>query len=226
MNFAPTLAALAGGRLSAAPPIQRLGVFGAICLAHLLLLFALSLGGVLPQPAAVEALQAVLLPKAPDPETAPTPPSLPLDLMRPTVTLPEPVPIKIEVEPDPTHAPITLAAAIPEPPRAAAPQSQAATAPLVVTSVQYLRPPRPRYPPAARLSRLQGVVQLRVLVDVGGRAREVLVERSSGHEALDLAAAASVREALFKPYELNGEPRSVLVIVPIEFSLQVRAARH
>jgi periplasmic protein TonB len=78
----------------------------------------------------------------------------------------------------------------------------------------------PHYPPAARHSLQQGVVQLRVLVGEDGRARDIELLRSSGHTLLDEAARQCVREALFRPYLLNGVARAVLVVVPIEFTLR------
>jgi periplasmic protein TonB len=92
--------------------------------------------------------------------------------------------------------------------------------PVEVSRVEYVRPPVPRYPPAARRSLQQGVVQLRVLVGEDGRARDIELLRSSGHTLLDEAARQCVREALFRPYLLNGVARAVLVVVPIEFTLR------
>jgi protein TonB len=93
-------------------------------------------------------------------------------------------------------------------------------APLMVSQVDYLRMPSPRYPPLARRARHEGLVELRVLIDMDGHAREIWIHRSSGYPDLDKAAQESVYAALFRPYSVNGAARSVVVIVPIEFSLK------
>jgi TonB family protein len=66
------------------------------------------------------------------------------------------------------------------------------------------------------------MVHVRALVDVDGHAREVSVARSSGFELLDRAACDAVLGALFKPYRRNNVARSMVVIVPVNFSLTVR----
>jgi protein TonB len=66
-------------------------------------------------------------------------------------------------------------------------------------------------------------VSLRVLIDEGGHAADVRVERSSGFPRLDEAARLAVVRALFKPYLEAGVAQRAIVIIPIEFSLNSRA---
>ena len=96
--------------------------------------------------------------------------------------------------------------------------------PLKVSFVDYVLPPAPRYPLAARRAHSEGITEVLVLVDESGRARSVQIYRSSGHDTLDQAALDAVRGAVFRPYTENGVARSVQVIVPISFSLNVRVA--
>ncbi len=98
-------------------------------------------------------------------------------------------------------------------------------APVVVDRVDYLRPPAPSYPPAAKRARVQGIVMLHVVIDHDGKPREVRIHESSGSEQLDAAARASVMSALFRPYRENGVPRLAQVLVPVQFSLSIRTAR-
>jgi periplasmic protein TonB len=63
-----------------------------------------------------------------------------------------------------------------------------------------------------------------VVVGTDGRVIDLLVEQSSGFGPFDEAACSAVRAALFKPYTVNGEPRVVLVRIPINFSLRRRGA--
>lgn len=92
-----------------------------------------------------------------------------------------------------------------------------------VSLVEYLRPPAPRYPHESRKRKSQGIVVLRVLIDADGAPAAIDIERSSGDARLDEAAREAVSRALFKPYREDGVARRVLVSVPIEFSLRVRA---
>lgn len=150
---------------------------------------------------------------------APAPPQVKLADVRPVDIVAPIVDISI-TEPAPNA--ITVA-----PPKATPPAPVVASnadIPVMVDGVDYMRPPSPHYPQSARRARVQGTVLLRVLIDRDGRPREVRVHRSSGSQQLDSAACDSVREALFKPYRENGEPRSAQVIIPIEFSLTIRTA--
>ena len=62
-------------------------------------------------------------------------------------------------------------------------------------------------------------------MDVDGRPREVEVARSSGFALLDKAACEAVLGALFKPHRRNNVARRMVVIVPVDFFLNVRVAR-
>ena len=57
---------------------------------------------------------------------------------------------------------------------------------------------RPGYPFISRKLGEEGDVVLTVLVTPEGRAREVSLKTSSGHERLDLAAASFAREARYQ----------------------------
>ncbi|HEY5808906.1 MAG TPA: TonB family protein [Povalibacter sp.] len=102
--------------------------------------------------------------------------------------------------------------------------SSDASAPRLISTVEYLRQPVPRYPPQSRKLREQGLVVLRVLIDERGAACSVEVETSSGHERLDHAAREAVSRAAFRPYVEDGLPRRAFVLIPIEFSLNHTAA--
>ncbi len=74
---------------------------------------------------------------------------------------------------------------------------------------------RPSYPLISRKLREQGEVVLAILVTPDGRAREVSLKSSSGHERLDLAAASFAREARYQPV-----PAEALRELRIKFSLE------
>lgn len=101
---------------------------------------------------------------------------------------------------------------------------QDAGAPRLISAVEYVRQPSPRYPPQSRRLREQGLVVLRVLIDEQGTARTIEIESSSGHARLDDAARDAVARAVFRPYVEDGAPRRALVLIPIEFALNRSAA--
>jgi periplasmic protein TonB len=89
--------------------------------------------------------------------------------------------------------------------------------PKLISTIEYLRPPAPRYPRTARALGQRGLVILRALIDVTGHATDVIVHRSTGYPSLDEAARRAVLEAAFKPYEENGRRQPAFVLIPIEF---------
>ncbi len=207
----------------------RAGLFAAICAGHVAMLAALLAARTeAPAPVTNTALQAILLTEAPQPEA---PVTIDTTLARITAAPTAEPEIEFDLPIDPSPTAITLAAPAAAPATIEATDSPAAAAPgvespLLVSSVEYLRPPVPRYPATAKQARLAGLVQLLVLVETDGSARDIRIERSSGSPLLDRAAIDSVRAARFKPYTVNGVARQVVVVVPIEFSMRIRAARR
>jgi TonB family protein len=76
----------------------------------------------------------------------------------------------------------------------------------------------PEYPPAARDAKIEGTVLLQALVGKDGRVSDTKIVKSI--PGLDEAAAACVRQWVFKPARAKGEPVAVWVAVPVRFSLQ------
>ena len=134
----------------------------------------------------------------------------PLELREPLV-----VPIDVPIDAAPSTRQIMARAMTARPVQASRPSS----APKLISSVEYVREPAPRYPPQSRRLREQGLVVLRVLIDEKGQACSIEVESSSGYARLDHAAKEAVARAAFRPYVEDGEPRRALVLIPIEFSL-------
>lgn len=115
-------------------------------------------------------------------------------------------------------APVAAAApAAPVAPPVAAPAG--GTTPMVITTVQYVRPPRVEYPMASRRLGEQGRVVVRVLIDRNGKAERVELQQESRYPRLNDAALKAAREALYRPYSENGEPQAVWALVPMLFEL-------
>jgi protein TonB len=169
----------------------------------------------------------LLAPPAPPP---PPPPPAPV-LRKPTPRPPPVIATPPAPTPDPTPS-FVVPAPEPPPPVAAAPEPPPAPPappappppppePKVIpaTAVRYVAPPAPVYPAQSQRMKEQGRVLLRVEIGADGRARQVLVSRSSGHARLDESAASAVRQARFAPYTENGVALVVWTNVPIDFEL-------
>lgn len=77
----------------------------------------------------------------------------------------------------------------------------------------------PRYPGTALKRRLQGSVDLAVLVNADGQAAEVNVIRSSDHPVLDRAAVVAVSQWTFEVDRIDGQPVPGWAQVPISFRI-------
>ena len=85
--------------------------------------------------------------------------------------------------------------------------------------VGYAYSPKPEYPDSARREGKEGRVILRVLVDEQGRSKSVEVNRSSGSQALDHAAANTMQRWRFSPARSGDTPVESWVKIPIDFRL-------
>ena len=158
-------------------------------------------------------------PAPPKPQPKRPPPPAPVLTAPPT---PAPAPF---VAPPPPVEPPPPAPAEPAPPVAAPAPPTPAPAPLPpkqvsASAVQYVRPPQPVYPLQSKRLGERGLVVLRVVVDVQGRPKQISVEQSSGFRRLDEEALRAMREARFKPYMEDGQPREVSVPAPINFEME------
>ena len=109
---------------------------------------------------------------------------------------------------------IAAAPAPPEPPPAPQPKVIPASA------VQYLEPIELEYPRLSRKLGETGRVLIRIFIDEAGLAKNVQVNRSSGHPRLDEAALSAVQKARFKPYTENGRAVAGWAFIPLEFELE------
>jgi periplasmic protein TonB len=78
----------------------------------------------------------------------------------------------------------------------------------------------PLYPESARRRRIEGRVVLRVSVSSDGAPLNVAVLQGSGHDNLDEAAAAAVRQWRFVPATRGGVPVEAPADVPVQFRLE------
>jgi protein TonB len=86
--------------------------------------------------------------------------------------------------------------------------------------VQLARPihrVEPRYPALARQARISGEVELAGVIGTDGRIHELKVVR--GHPLLVHAALDAVRQWIWAPTTLNGDPVEVIAPIIVTFVL-------
>ncbi len=149
-----------------------------------------------PVPAPASARQPVKAP-APAPliAAAPTATPAPQAFVAPTAEAVTP-PVAVSAEPV-APAPVV---AVSLPPAAPAPKQ------LPSSAVRYLTEPQLTVPLLSRRLGEQGMVHVRVLVDVRGRLKEASLRKSSGFARLDQQALQDIRSARFAPHLENGQP--------------------
>jgi len=86
-----------------------------------------------------------------------------------------------------------------------------------IVTPKILKKVQPEYPPLATAARIQGLVIIEAHVDVNGRVRTATVLR--GVTLLDEAALTAVKQWIYKPLLLNGEPTEFILTVTVVFSL-------
>lgn len=64
---------------------------------------------------------------------------------------------------------------------------------------------KPHYPAASLAAKHEGTVALGFLVDATGAVLEAKINRSSGHEPLDIAARDAIKLCKFKPAQKDGQ---------------------
>ena len=75
----------------------------------------------------------------------------------------------------------------------------------------------PVYPPLARQARIQGVVLLQAQISKDGRIENL--QLISGHPMLAPSAIEAVKQWVYRPYLLNGEPCEVDTQIQVNFTL-------
>ena len=82
---------------------------------------------------------------------------------------------------------------------------------------ELIRRVEPRYPALARTARISGTVELEAVVGIDGRIRELKLK--SGNPLLAPAAIEAVRQWIYTPTTLNGDPVEIIAPITITFRL-------
>jgi protein TonB len=86
-----------------------------------------------------------------------------------------------------------------------------------VQGAKLVRQPKPVYPPLAKQARIQGVVKLHALISKEGTIEDLKV--ITGHPLLVPAALEAVKQWVYQPTTLNGEPVGVDTEIDVNFTL-------
>jgi periplasmic protein TonB len=86
-----------------------------------------------------------------------------------------------------------------------------------VQQAKLVRQPRPVYPPLAKQARIQGVVKLNAIISRDGTIQNLTV--LSGHPLLVPSAMEAVKQWVYAPTLLNGEPVEVVTQIDVNFTL-------
>jgi len=86
-----------------------------------------------------------------------------------------------------------------------------------VQQAKLIRQPKPIYPPLAKQARISGVVRLDAIIGKDGTIQNLKVV--SGHPLLVPAAMEAVKQWVYAPTLLNGEPVEVVTQIDVNFTL-------
>ena len=98
--------------------------------------------------------------------------------------------------------------------------------PMADEFVAYDTPPKliklvkPRYPDIARKAGIEGMVILKILVDVDGKVVDAKVLKSLGNVGCDEAAIEAAKKCAFEPALQRDKPVKVWVSYPVRFMLK------
>lgn len=114
-----------------------------------------------------------------------------------------------------------VVAAPPKPPAAAVQQSAKTPAPIrqggSVMEAKILKRVMPIYPPLAKNARISGRVRLMSIIAKDGTIQKL--ELIEGHPLLVAAALEAVKQWVYRPTLLNGEPVDVIAPIEVNFTL-------
>jgi protein TonB len=86
-----------------------------------------------------------------------------------------------------------------------------------VQGAKLIRQGKPLYPPLARQARIQGTVKLQAIISRDGTIQQLQV--MSGHPLLVPNALEAVKQWVYQPTLLNGEPVEVVTVIDVNFTL-------
>jgi len=86
-----------------------------------------------------------------------------------------------------------------------------------VQAAKLVRQPKPVYPPLAKQARIQGTVRFTAIIGKDGAIQNL--QLVSGHPLLVPSATEAVKQWVYQPTLLNGEPVEVITQIDVNFTL-------
>jgi protein TonB len=86
-----------------------------------------------------------------------------------------------------------------------------------VQAAKLIRQPKPTYPPLAKQARIQGTVRFNAVIGKDGTIQNLTLV--SGHPLLIPSAQDAVRQWVYQPTTLNGDPVEVVTTIDVNFTL-------
>ncbi|PYT17888.1 MAG: energy transducer TonB, partial [Acidobacteria bacterium] len=86
-----------------------------------------------------------------------------------------------------------------------------------VQAARLVKEVKPAYPPMAKQARISGAVRLKAIIGPDGAIRNLNV--ISGHPMLVQSAISAVKQWVYKPTVLNGQPVEVDTEIDVNFTL-------
>jgi protein TonB len=86
-----------------------------------------------------------------------------------------------------------------------------------VQAAKLVRQPKPVYPPLAKQARIQGTVRFQAIIGKDGTIQNL--QLVSGHPLLVPSATEAVKQWVYQPTLLNGEPVEVVTQIDVNFTL-------
>jgi protein TonB len=86
-----------------------------------------------------------------------------------------------------------------------------------VQAAKLVRQPKPQYPPLAKQARIQGTVRFQAIIGKDGTIQNL--QLMSGHPLLVPSATEAVKQWVYQPTLLNGEPVEVVTQIDVNFTL-------
>ena len=86
-----------------------------------------------------------------------------------------------------------------------------------VQAAKLIRQPKPVYPPLAKQARIQGTVRFNAVIGKDGTIQNLTLV--SGHPLLVPSATEAVKQWVYQPTLLNGEPVEVVTQIDVNFTL-------
>jgi protein TonB len=86
-----------------------------------------------------------------------------------------------------------------------------------VQAANLIKKVTPQYPPLAKQARIQGTVRFNAVIGKDGAIQNLTLV--SGHPLLVPAATEAVKQWVYKPTLLNGDPVDVITQIDVNFTL-------